>query len=306
MSTAIDLSQLPSPKVIEALDYEAILAERRAYLIALWPDEERAAIAARLKLESDPLHKILQENAYRELMLRQRINDSARAVMLAYASESDLDAIGATPPYRTLRRVIDPGDSNAIPPRARVLEPDDDYRRRLALAPEAFTTAGSEAAYRYHALSADADVLDAEAVSPTPGVVVVYVLSRTGDGAASETLLSSVNAALSNSSVRPLTDHVIVQSATIVEYAILGTLVIEPGPDSTVVRTAAQAAAEAYAAAQHAMGRDVSLSGIYAALHQPGVKRVDLASPLSNISISAGEASWCTAITLTAEDAVDA
>ena len=60
----------------------------------------------------------------------------------------------------------------------------------------------------------------------------------------------------------------------------------------------AQTAAEQYAAAQHALGRDVNLSGIYAALHQPGVQRVELTSPTANIVISRQQASYCTAIEL--------
>lgn len=298
MTTAIDLSQLPAPQVIETLDFETLLAERRAAMIALWPEEQRAEIAARLELESDPLHKSLQENAYRELVLRQRINDSARAVMLAHATGADLDNIGANPPYRVARRVIDPGDSSAVPPRAKVMEPDSEYRRRIALAPEGYTTAGSEMSYLFHALGADADVLDASPVSPLPGVVTVYVLSRTGDGTADEALLAAVTTALNAEHVRPMTDQVNVQSASIVAYTIEAELVIYPGPDGSVVLAAAQAAAEAYAAEQHAMRRDVTLSGIYAALHQPGVMRVDLAQPTANIVIGDGEASYCTAITL--------
>jgi phage-related baseplate assembly protein len=42
MTTAIDLSQLPAPEVLEALDYEAILAERKAALVALYPGDEQA------------------------------------------------------------------------------------------------------------------------------------------------------------------------------------------------------------------------------------------------------------------------
>jgi phage-related baseplate assembly protein len=305
MTTAIDLSQLPAPQVIETLDYETILDERRAYLVSLWPEEQQAEIAARLELESDPLNKILQENAYRELVLRQRINDSGRALMLAYATGSDLDQLGANPPYRVARRVIDQGDSSAVPPRAPVYESDAEYRRRIALAPEGYTTAGSEMSYLFHALGADADVLDASPVSPLPGVVTVYVLSRTGDGSADEALLSAVTAALNAESVRPMTDQVNVQSASIVAYTIEAALVIYPGPDSGVVLAAAQAAAEAYAAEQHAMRRDVTLSGVYAALHQPGVMRVDLAQPTANIVIGDGEASYCTAIAITVAGATD-
>lgn len=305
MTTAIDLSQLPAPQVIETIDYETILAERRAYLVSLWPEEQRAEIAARLELESDPLHKILQESAYRELVLRQRINDSARSLLLAHATGADLDNLGANPPYRVARRVIDPGDSSAVPPRARVLEPDSEYRRRIALAPEGYTTAGSQMSYLFHALGADPDVLDASPVSPLPGVVTVYVLSRSGDGSADEALLAAVTAALNGESVRPMTDQVAVQSASIVTYSIEAELVIYPGPDASVVLAAAQAAAEAYAAEQHAMRRDVTLSGIYAALHQPGVMRVDLVQPTANLVIGDGEASHCTAIALTIAGATD-
>ncbi|WP_435605889.1 hypothetical protein [Pseudomonas knackmussii] len=78
-----------------------------------------------------------------------------------------------------------------------------------------------------------------------------------------------------------------------------------PGPDASVVLAAAQAAAAAYAATQHAMRRDVSLSGVYAALHQPGVQRVNLASPAGNLVIGDGEASYCTEITLTVAGATD-
>ena len=51
MST-ITLSQLPQPDVIELLDYETILAERKAYLISLYPADQQQAITTTLALES--------------------------------------------------------------------------------------------------------------------------------------------------------------------------------------------------------------------------------------------------------------
>lgn len=300
---AIDLSRLPSPTVIEALDFEALLAARKADLLALYPATQQAELATRLALESEPLTKLLQESAYRELILRQRINDAARGVMLAYAQGADLDQLGAN--YNVYRLTIDAGDSSAVPPRAPVLESDTDFRRRIQLSPEGYTTAGSEQSYVFHGLSADADVADISAISPQPGAVTVYVLARSGDGSASEALLGAVTAALNQEQVRPMTDQVSVQSASIVSYTIEAELVMLPGPDSAVVRAAAQAAAEAYAAAQHAMRRDVTLSGLYAALHQPGVQRVELSAPAANLVIGDGEASYCTAITLTVAGQTD-
>lgn len=293
----IDLSQLPAPAVIDDLDFEDIYQDLLAAFREAMGDAWTAA------LESDPVTKLLEVAAYRELLLRARINDAARAVMLAFAQGGDLDQLGAN--YNVQRILIDAGDSQAVPPRGPVYESDEDFRRRIQLSPEGYTTAGSEQSYIFHGLGADADVADISAVSPLPGSVTVYVLSRTGNGAASESLLTAVSAALNVDEVRPMTDKVTVQSASIVNYSIVAELVMLPGPDSAVVRDAALAAAEAYAKSQHGMGRDVTLSGVYAALHQPGVQRVNLSSPANNLVIGTGEAAYCTGITLSVAGSTD-
>lgn len=151
----------------------------------------------------------------------------------------------------------------------------------------------------FHALSADGQVLDASAISPTPGQVLITVLSRAGTGVPSAALLATVLAKLSDESVRPLTDYVQVQPATIAQYQVTATLYFYTGPDREVIMANARAALEAYTNGQHRLGLDVTLSGIYAALHQPGVQRVDLASPTANLVVNRQSASYCTAINLT-------
>lgn len=37
----IDLSQLPAPDVVETLDYETLLAERKGTLISLYPEAQQ-------------------------------------------------------------------------------------------------------------------------------------------------------------------------------------------------------------------------------------------------------------------------
>lgn len=293
----IDLSQLPMPAVVEPLDFESIYQEQLAYFQSSMGDGWTAV------LESDPVVKLIELAAYREVMLRGRVNDAARAVMLAYATGSDLDQIGAN--YQVERLLIDPGDAKAIPPRQPAYEADEDYRRRIQLSFEGYTTAGSEQSYIFHGLSADPEVLDVSAISPGPGAVTVYVLSRIGDGMASEVLLANVAKVLNADEVRPMTDRLTVQSASIVRYSIVATLTVLPGPDASVVRDAAQAAAESYAKAQHVLGQGVTLSGIYAALHQPGVQRVDLSSPSSNLAVAISEASFCESIQLTVAEQSD-
>lgn len=290
MSVAIDLSQLPVPNVVEAIDYEEILAALLADLAERYPEFDVPA-------ESDPVYKILEVAAYREMLVRQRINEAAQAVMLAYATHEDLDQLGAL--FNVPRLLIAPGDPNAIPPQPAEYEKDADFRRRILLSLQGLSTAGPEGAYIYHALSAAGGVLDASATSPQPGEVVVTVLAREGNGSASSSLLTAVEQAVNAEHVRPLTDYVIVQSAQILPYAITATLYFYPGPDSQVVLAEAQQMAQRYANEQHRLGKDITLSGLYAALHRPGVQRVELASPTATLTVNRQQAAYCTHIHLT-------
>ena len=288
--SAIDLSQLPAPDAVQAVDYEATLAEMLADLRARAP-------AFDALVESDPAYKLLELGAYFKVLLLQHVNDSVRAVMPAYALGTDLDQIAAR--YGVARLVIDAGDPEALPPVAPVLESDSDFRRRMLLAFEGLSAAGPIGAYIFHALGADPDVADASVQSPAPGEVLVTVLSRNGDGAGGAELVSAVESAVNADEVRPLCDLVTVQAAEIITYSISATLTVYPGPDSEVVRVAAESAAQAYADAQHRLGRDVTLSGLYAALHQPGVQNVLLASPAADVAANDGQATYCNGISVT-------
>ena len=120
----VDLNQLAALDVVEELDYETILSERKATLVSLYPKDQQDAIVRTLTLKSELLVKLLQENAYREVIWRQRVNEAARAVMLAYAAGSDLDQIGAN--YNVPRLVITPPDDTTFPPTPAVMESDTD------------------------------------------------------------------------------------------------------------------------------------------------------------------------------------
>ncbi|EGI5343065.1 baseplate assembly protein [Salmonella enterica subsp. enterica serovar Sandiego] len=270
----VDLSQLPVPDVVEELDYETILAERIATLISLYPEDQQEAVARTLALESEPIVKLLQENAYREVIWRQRVNEAARAVMLAYAIDSDLDNIGGN--FSVERLVVTPADDTTIPPTPAEMELDADYRLRIQQAFEGLSVAGPVGAYQYHGRSADGRVGDISVISPSPACVTISVLSRENNGVASEELLAIVRNALNAEDVRPVADRVTVQSAEIVNYQINATLYLYPGPESEPIRAAAEAKLKAYISAQHRLGRDIRKSAIYAALHVEGVQRVEL------------------------------
>ncbi|MGA7587053.1 MAG: baseplate J/gp47 family protein [Rouxiella badensis] len=297
MSAVIDLSQLPAPEVVETLDYETLLAASKARLVALYPADEQAAIARTLTLESEPIVKILEENTYREMLLRQRVNEAAKAVMVAYAMNTDLDQLAANNDVQRL--VITPADAQAVPPVAAVMEADADLRQRIPAAFEGMSVAGPSGAYEYHAASASGLVADASATSPAPAEVVVTILSRDGDGTASAELLATVSTALNDEAVRPVGDRVTVRSAEIVNYEIEATVFVYPGPAIEPILADAKARLVAYINEQRRLGRDIRHSAIYAALTTQGVQHVELTSPPADVVLNKTQAANCTAYTIT-------
>lgn len=297
---AIDLSLLPAPSVVEPLDYEQIFAERKAYAVSLWPANQQAEVAATLELESEPLTKLLQENAYRETIWRQRVNEAALATMLASAKGADLDQVAAN--YNVQRLVVTPGDPTAVPPVAEVLEDDDSLRERAQMAWEGLSTAGPRNSYIFHARAADGRVGDASAVSPSPAVVVVTVQAAQGNGSAPTDLLAIVDTYLNDADRRPVADRLTVQSAQVLEYRVDATLYLATiGPESEPILDAARARLTAYVHQRRRLGMEVSESAVHAALHVEGVSKVTL-SNWSDIAATPAQAPYCVGITLTLGD----
>lgn len=270
----IDLAKLPAPAVVAALDFETVLAELHAQVLQSLPE-----LAPVIALESEPVNKVLQVIAYERVNMQARINDAAHACMLAYARGADLDHLAALLSVERLEG-----------------EADERLRRRAQMALEGETVAGSAASYVFHALGAATQVKDAAADSPVPGTVRVTVLSTEGDGSPGEALTAQVLAALSAEDVRPLSDTVQVAAATIVPFEVRAVLNVYPGPAAGPLLVAAQQALAAYVAEHKQLGHDITLSGLYACLHQPGVQRVELASPAADIVIAPHQAAHCTAM----------
>ena len=296
MSTPIDLTQLPAPSVVEVLDFEAILASRKEHLISLLPEAERAAVTALLELESEPATKLLEENSYQETILRNRVNEAGKAVMLAFALDGDLDQLGAN--VNVARLVITPANPNALPPVAAVMEDDDAYRLRIQEAPDGLSVAGPKASYEFHARSSDGRVKDASATSPAPASVTVTVLANNDTGIADAALLATVARTLNAEEVRPLGDRLTVQAAQVIDYQIEATLYIGVGPEVPILLDAARANAVRVSQPRRPLGHSIYRSACSAAVHVEGVRKVVLTSPAADIELNATQAARCTAIKL--------
>ncbi|MDM8011778.1 MAG: baseplate J/gp47 family protein [Parasphingorhabdus sp.] len=287
-SPAVDLSGLPAPDIIDQPSFETRLAAKIATLVGLVPEFDAL-------LESDPAIKLIEADSYDEILLAQAFNDSARSLLLAYATGGALDHLGSLMDVARLELVpanLETGDPA-------VMESDSEYRARILIAPHSFSVAGPELAYVYHARRADSDVLDASATSPNPGEVLISILSRTGDGTAPAATIAAVDTLLQSNAIRPLGDEVTVQSAEIVGFNINAALWLFAGPDSLLILQTATAALEKYLATTKRLGRDVTRSAIIAALHVAGVQRVDLIDPVDDVVLTLLQAGHPVNITIT-------
>lgn len=286
----IDLTVLPAPQVLESLDfeeqYQSDLEAFRLHMGEAWT----------APLESDPVTKLLEVGAYRKLTTRSRINDAAKALLLAYAQGSDLDHLAANVSLQRL--LVQAEDLTAVPPIPAVYEDDEALRERVQLVYEGLTTAGPRNSYILHSRNASGRVADATAESPSPAVVDVTVLSVEGSGVASEDLLAEVARYLNDDDIRPVADRVHVKSAEILYYQIQAVVYLTgSGPEGEAVLAECKRRLEGWINPRRRLGLEVARSGVDAQLHINGVSRVELIG-WEDLRPTKAQAAWCTAVSV--------
>lgn len=299
----IDLSKLPLPDLIETPNFETELDHFKRDLIQRHPN-----LKAALELDSEPISALIQSLSYRLLVQKAAINDAAKASMLASARGADLDAIGAR--FNVGRLEIQAADNRLRPPRPALYEDDERFRRRIQSTFDGLSTAGSRDAYIKHALDVSPTIKDVMVESPSPCVIAIKLLTTEASGEASEALLGQARrhfgltddgkkAATVPSKIRPLGDFVQIESAQIVRYQLRAVLTIKSGPSSQTVIDQAIKTVRRYLDDCHKLGHDVPRSGLFAALHQPGVENVNLILPSTDLEIQAYQAPYCDAVQVT-------
>lgn len=278
--SVIDLSALPAPKIIEELSFEEIYQQRKQRLLELYPQA-----ADTLELESEPLAYLLQESAYRETILRQRINEAVKATMLALAGGSDLDQVVAN--NNTQRLIIQEGDAD----NPTIYEDDESLRLRGQQSFNMLTTAGPRSQYEILAKSADGRIADASAISEAPAEVSITVLTHEGNP--DTELLNKVRAALSQEDKTPIGDRLHINPATITNYQIEAVLHINSTPESSLVLAAAQEKLKNWLQKQE-LGNSLYLSKLISTLDVPGVLHVEIIRPVANIILNRKQFARCT------------
>ena len=299
MST-VDFSQLPEPNLIQELDYESIFNERKEKFIALYPTAEQNQWRTILNRESDPVVKVLQENAYLELLYRNKCNADARSLLLAYAEGSDLDHLALTE-YGLIRLIVTPADNSVVPPSPAIYESDERLRERCLLSFDGMNTAGSANAYRYFALSADGRVdgikVRSDDVNPyLLDIVITQVDSLNGE--ASAELITAVQNALDPDHVRPVCDRPTVKSSSATNYQIEAVLYVGKNAEDALLLEAANIRLDKYIKNAQKNGESIYLSAIYAALHVDGIERVEVISPTADLVMDSYHHPFCIAKTI--------
>lgn len=274
------ISSLPRPEVIELLDYEVILSE----LVA---DATARFAAAGIdydvgNLESDPVVIVLEAAAYREALLRGRVNDAAvRANLIAFASGADLDHQAA---FYGVTRLEGEGD--------------EALRERVVLAIHGRSTAGPEERYAYIARSADVRVKEVAVYRVDGGPHIrVAVRSNDNEGVPTQDILEAVEAAVTAKGVAVVSDDIEVVSGVTAIVDVAAKVWLLPDAPKAVF-DALEAHLRSAWDQESSMGFDLNPSWIKARLHVAGVARVEMVTPTEPVVVDDSQAVALGEITL--------
>ncbi|CAH1657196.1 Phage-related baseplate assembly protein [Hyphomicrobiales bacterium] len=281
-ASTLDLSRIDKSTLFAPLSFETFRQERI--------DDLKARLEAAgmewdtFSLEDDSNIPLQEAGATREMFVSQQIRDVAYNLTLAFAKGAWLDRLGDQHGTARMPLVVDPRPFVDAP---EDWESDDRYRGRIQLAPEGFASSGTPGGYLYHAMAASIDVRDAAVVVLNKGkndpIVEMTILSRVGEGEPSAELTRTVRSRLMRDDIKLLTDALRVRPARPVPYVVKATLLIPPGPDSSVIKANATASVRAMADRYRRIGGGVPHSAIVASLHVTGVDSAVQIAPASSV-----------------------
>jgi phage-related baseplate assembly protein len=264
---------------LEILDAEDLLEARMTRFVELWKEHDPPAGAVYdvEGLEFDPIKITQQASTYFELLNRDRVNQAARAVTLAFAVGGDLDAIASRYPGGVPRLTDEDGNPD---------EEDDRYRRRIWLSPATLSPHGTEEAYVFWALSADRNLRDASATTVEgTGRVKIAIMATARNPRPTQAQLLAVRAYVHAFSRKGLTDMVSVVPPAVVETRYVIDVWLFPGPDASAILANVRDSLEALVERQAWLGYSHTRMAIGAAVAIAGVQDGQIVEPPASIIV---------------------
>lgn len=179
-------------------------------------------------------------------------------------------------------------------------ESDQSIAERTYLAPSAYSTAGPDDAYIYHAKNYDSEIGDVHPSSPTPGIVDIRFIMADGSIPDAATI-AGLTDYLQQRGKRPLTDNVTVGAPDVVPYNIAATYYINKSDraNAEAIQDGAQQAVEDYQAWQSArIGRDINPDELRGYMKNAGVKRITITEPAFTV-LTDQQIAQCGTVSLT-------
>jgi phage-related baseplate assembly protein len=170
-------------------------------------------------------------------------------------------------------------------------ETDEQYRYRVWLAIESYSTCGPAQAYEFWALSAHPDIVQAviHSAPEIAGEVWIYPLMDGGQ-LPSQEILDAVLAKCSADTVRPVTDYVSVFAPTVVNYSLDMSYYISQNNEvlqASISDAVTQAVNDWILWQRSYVGRDLNCDELVKRCLQAGAKRVVINSPVPSYVVRA-------------------
>lgn len=204
------------------------------------------------------------------------------ATCLTTGRDGNIYSVGELDTMVDIVTYIDAVQNTTIPANGRDGENDDDFRERIFLAPDGFTTGGTKGAYEYMVRLFDSTVQDVKATSPTPGEVHIIALLE-GGVIPDEQYLASLDAFVTDPARRMLTDQVDVAAPDVENYNIDLTYYINNSDKNkaSAIQSKVNAALSDFTLWQRGkIGRDINPDELIARIKNAGAKRVVVRSPV--------------------------
>ena len=162
------------------------------------------------------------------------------------------------------------------------IEDDESLRERTFLAPSAYSVAGPADAYVYMVKSFNNGISDVKVTTDTATAIVHIIVLMDNGEIPDSRILSDISDYINQPHIRPLTDQVVVEAPTAVNYDIELTYYINRSDTAkaTTIQAAALEAINKYIEWQSGkIGRDITPDKLTQLLMDAGVKRVEITEP---------------------------
>jgi phage-related baseplate assembly protein len=243
-------------------NYEDLLKEAKSQLIKKIQQTCDASFSE--LLETDPMTKFLEVAVYREFLVWQQVDEAIKASLLGTALGENLGYLASL--------VLDE-DRKSLIEKARKT-PDAVRTMVLNTWKEPFHTTGTEAAYTYYAKQADSRIVDVKATTELGSSTVNVIVLAKDENASIGAILPKVEQFLLQDDIHRIGDKIVSSPASLVSYVIQAKLKVDSGVSRSQLETMIKNKVREYANRQYRIGATISLSKLYGAFYQDGVKQV--------------------------------